>query len=92
MGKTVEAYRLALDVEIQAWSGFARALRTDDREAFEQMTDACRNHASAGSNATRPVIFEAMIMSILLEQQKKITKLEKELDAIRQKPVQPQPC
>jgi hypothetical protein len=88
MGKTVEAYRLALDIELQTWSGFARALRTGDREAFEQMTDACRNHASAASNATRPVILEAMVMSMLLEQQKKLTKLEKELDAIK-KPVQP---
>lgn len=88
MGKTVEAYRLALDAEFQAWSGFAKALRTGDREAFEQMADACRNHASAGSNATRPVIFEPMVMSMMLEQQKKLTKLEKELDAIK-KPVRP---
>ncbi len=36
MGKTVESYRIALDIEIQNWSGFAKALRTDDREAFEQ--------------------------------------------------------
>jgi hypothetical protein len=89
MGKTVESYRLALDTEIQTWTGFAKALRTDDREAFEQMTDACRNHASAGSNATRPEVFEPMIMSILLEQQKTLTRLEKELLAIKQKPVQP---
>lgn len=89
MGKTVESYRLALDIELQTWRGFFNALRTDDRNAFEQMTDACRNHASAGSNATRPEIFESMMMSILLEQQKKITRLEKKLDAIMQKPVSP---
>jgi hypothetical protein len=89
MGKTVESYRIALDTEIQSWNGFAKALRTDDREAFEQMTDACRNHASAGSNATRPEIFEPMVMSILLEQQKKLMRLEKELDAIKQRPAQP---
>jgi len=89
MGKTVESYRIALDTEIQSWNGFAKALRTDDKEAFEQMTDACRNHASAGSNATRPEIFEPMVMSVLLEQQKKLTRLEKELDAIKQKLVKP---
>jgi len=89
MGKTVESYRIALDTEIQSWNGFAKALRTDDREAFEQMTDACRNHASAGSNATRPEVFEPMVMSILLEQQKKLMRLEKELDAIKQRPAQP---
>ena len=89
MGKTVESYRLALDAEIQTWNGFAKALRTDDGVAFEQMTDACRNHASAGSNATRPEVFEPMVMSILLEQQKKLIRLEKELLAIKQKPAQP---
>lgn len=89
MGKTVESYRLALDAELLTWSGFSKALRSDDREAFEQVTDACRNHASAGSNATRPEMFEPMVMSILLEQQKKLTRLEKKLDAIKQKSAQP---
>jgi hypothetical protein len=89
MGKTVESYRLALDTEIQSWSGFVKALRADDRSAFEQMIDACRNHASAGSNATRPEIFEPMVMSILLEQQKKLNRLEKGLVAIKQKLAQP---
>lgn len=89
MGKTVESYRLALDVELQAWNGFAHALRTDDREAFEQMIDACRNHASAGSNSTQPELFEPMVMSMLLEQQKRLMRLEKELIAIKQKPSQP---
>jgi hypothetical protein len=86
MGKTVESYRIALDTEIQTWNGFVKALRSDDREAFERMTDACRNHASAGSNATRPEVFESMVMSILLEQQKTLMRLEKELVAVKQKP------
>ena len=89
MGKTIESYRLALDSEIQSWSGFSKALRSDDREAFEQIMDACRSYASAGSNATRPVLFEAMAMSILLFQQRKIVKLEKELDALKQPNSQP---
>jgi len=41
----------------------------------------------AASNATRPVAFEAMAMSIMLFQQKKLDKLEKELNSSRdQKP------
>lgn len=84
MGKTVESYRMALDREVQRWSVFARALRKEDRAAFEQLMDICRNYASAGSNATRPVLFEAMVMSILLHQQKILNKLE-ELFAISKK-------
>jgi len=89
MGKTVESYRLALDMEIQRWNGFAKALRNDDREAFEKLMDACRNYASAGSNATRPVMFEPMVMSILLYQQKRLNRLEKELNAVKQRLGQP---
>ncbi len=84
MGKTVESYRIALDIELQSWSGFAKALRSDDFKAFERLADACRNHASAGSNATRPEVFEAMVMSMLLEQEKKLIRFEKMLDAIKQ--------
>ena len=83
MGKTVESYRIALDRELQRWSGFARALRKDDREAFDQLMDICRNYASAGSNSTRPVLFEPMVMSVLLHQQKILNKLENELIAAR---------
>lgn len=82
MGKTVESYRMALDREVQRWSGFARALRKEDRVVFDQLMDVCRNFASAGSNATRPVLFEAMVMSVLLHQQKSLNKLEKMLLAV----------
>ena len=83
MGKTVESYRLKLDKEVQLWSGFARALRKNDRQIFEQMMDTCLNYASAGSNATRPVIFEAMVMCVLLEQQKVLNRLKKEIDSTK---------
>jgi hypothetical protein len=79
LGKTVESYRIALDRAVQMWSGFTRALRKEDRKTFDQLMDICRNYASAGSNAARPVLFEAMVMCILLDQQKILTRLKKEL-------------
>jgi hypothetical protein len=77
---------MALEDEIRKWNGFTKALRSTDREAFEELMDACRSFASAGSNATQPVIFEPMIMSMLLFQREKLQQLEKELDAVKQKP------
>jgi hypothetical protein len=88
MGKTVESYRMALEDEIRRWNGFAKTLRTEDREAFEALMDACRLFASAGSNATQPILFETMVMSILLFQQKKLHRLQKALDANKQQPRQ----
>jgi hypothetical protein len=77
---------MVIEEEIRRWKGFAKALRAEDREAFEALMDACRLYASAGSNATQPIIFEPMVMSILLFQQKKLHRLEKALDAIKQLP------
>jgi hypothetical protein len=75
---------MAIEDEINRWKGFEKALRTEDREAFEALMDACRSYASAGSNAAKPILFEPMIMSILLFQQKRIKQLEKKLNAIQQ--------
>jgi hypothetical protein len=86
MGKTVESYRMALDSEIIDWKGFARALRSEERQAFEALMDACRNYASAGSNATRPILFEPMVMSILLNQQMSLVRLQKELNDLKGQP------
>jgi len=83
MGRTVESYRMALEDEISRWKGFAKALRTEDREAFDALMNACRLFASAGSNATQPILFEPMVMSILLFQQKKLRRLEKALNATK---------
>jgi hypothetical protein len=45
MDKTAESSRLALEGEICRWSGFARALRKEDRGAFDGLMDMCRSWA-----------------------------------------------
>lgn len=83
MGKTVESYRMAIEDEFSRWKGFAKALRSEEKEAFEMLMDACRVHASAGSNAVQPVIFEPMTMSMLLSLQKQVLKFQKELNDLK---------
>ena len=84
MGKTVESCRMAVEAEISRWSGFARALRKDDREVFEELMDTCRGFASEAGNATNPILFEPIVMSLLLAQQKRIRTLEKKLGITQQ--------
>jgi hypothetical protein len=83
LGKTVPAYRFVLEDEIGRWGGFVRVLGREDREAFEALMDMCRNYASAGSNATNPIVFEPMVMAILLGQQRRIRELEQKLKSIQ---------
>jgi len=82
MDRTVDSYQIALEDEIGRWIGFVKALRSDDRQAFEALLDACRNYVSAGSKAVQPLIFESMAFSILLFQQKKIEHISSTLKLI----------
>ena len=60
--------------------GFRKALTSDgDREVFDELMDMCRNSAMAAGNACNPIVFEPMVMSIMLGQQKKLRKLENNL-------------
>jgi len=68
---------------IKKWTGFVRALRTDDRVAFEELMNACRSYASAAGAANRPIVIEAMFMSILLSHQKTLMKVENTLEKLR---------
>ena len=85
MGKTVESYRIAIEDEIHRWNGFAKALRKEERKAFDTLIDACRIYASAGSNSTQPLPFEPMIISMLVSQQIQLQKLQKDLDDLKVK-------
>ena len=89
MGRTVVSYRQALEGEIARWEGFRKALRAEDAVAFDKMMNACRMHASAGSMATRPILFEAMVMSILLSQEKAIMEIIERLERIEKQLCQP---
>jgi hypothetical protein len=82
VGRTVPSYRQALEAEIKRWEGFRKALRGSDLEAFDRMMNACRVSASAGSMATRPILAEAMFMSILLRQQKELIEIRERLDRL----------
>jgi hypothetical protein len=76
---------VVLEEEIRGWRGFRGALRIDERQVFDEMLDACRLHASAGSMSGRPVPLESMLISILLEQQKAIKRLREELELVKKR-------
>jgi hypothetical protein len=85
VGRTVPSYRQALETEISLWEGFRKALRGKDLEAFTQMMNVCRMHASASSMATRSILTEAMFMSILLSQGKELTEIKENLERLEKK-------
>ena len=89
MGKTVPSFRMMLEREIEKWQGFSRALRGDDRRAFGELMTECRLRASEAGAAVRPIVSEAMFMSILLSHQKTLDQIRAALEKaeiIKQKP------
>ena len=83
LGKTVPSYRMALEFELENWKNFKKSLLTDEeKQAFEEIADMARSHASAAGNACRPILFEPMALSILLGQQKRIRTLQRKIDAL----------
>ncbi|MBS7614739.1 hypothetical protein KEJ18_03290 [Candidatus Bathyarchaeota archaeon] len=83
MGKTVPSYRMVLESEIKKWEPFLKALRKEDREAFEELINECRRYASAAGAAVRPIISEAMFMSILLSHQKSLKEFKAALERLK---------
>ena len=73
MIRIVPAYRMTLESIIQSWSDYRRALPKDDREAFDEMANNARMHASASTYATFTDPVEGALLSILLEQLKRPT-------------------
>ena len=83
MEKTEPTYRMAIESEIANWKTFRDGLASDaEKEAFDLLMDMCRSQAIAGSSTCNPILFEPMVMSVLLEQQKQIRTLQRKIDAI----------
>jgi len=74
---------MILENEIKKWEEFLKALRRDDKAAFEELMNACRRYASAAGAATRPIIIEAMFMSILLSHQKTLKEIKANFERLK---------
>jgi hypothetical protein len=61
----------------QQWNDFRRALRKGDREAFDELMNKARMHASAATYAISMDPTESAMMSMLLEHEKELARLKK---------------
>lgn len=75
MGRTVPTYRSVLEGVSQQWRDFRRALRREDREAFDSLVVKARMHSSASTYAISLDPAESIIISMLLEHEKELLRL-----------------
>jgi hypothetical protein len=83
MGRTVLPFSQALEREYGDWKKFRRGLRREDQEILDRLFDLARIHVQAGSYASRPWPLETILFSILIEQEKGLQTLRKEVTDMR---------
>ena len=62
---------------------FRSALRKEDQQLFDEMWRAPKLHLAAGAYLANETPLDTILMSMLLEQYKKIKQLETELSSLK---------
>jgi len=76
MGRTLQtANQIILD-EQKSFRNFKGALRRQDQLMFEALFAKARNYTAAISQANHALPFEAILLAMLLEQQREIERLK----------------
>ncbi len=80
MGRTVPSFRMQLEEIILELSVFRKALRAEDKDAFDRLMNMARKHASSCTVAPTLDPMDAVFLSILIELEKEINILRRELN------------
>ncbi len=89
LGRTVLSFRMLLEEIIAELSVFRKALRGEDKTAFDSLMNKARSHASSCTVAPTLEPMDAVFLSILIEQQKEINSLREALNVPAGHQVQP---
>lgn len=82
MGRTLATFTQLIHLEIDSWRRYRRALRREDQQALDALFAAARHHASAGAYLARNSPFEAMLLSMLIEQHKHAMALQQKVASL----------
>jgi hypothetical protein len=82
MGRTTPTYRDRLRATREEWADFERALRRRDRDAYETLWEHAHGYADAGGFQNPPEPMDAILLSMLLAQERERQELEARLDAL----------
>jgi hypothetical protein len=75
MGRTIPSFRIASEMEIWKWRPFRKLLDKQERKVFDEMLSISRFYNVAGTMACRPVLVHVILMSIIFEHYRQLTKL-----------------
>lgn len=78
MGRTVATWRDRIERRIVALARYRRALRLDDRIAFDRLLNSVRSRSSACGMMPASDEFEPALLSMLVDLETRLSRVEKE--------------
>lgn len=79
MGRTVPTFRQLIEQAAQRWMKFRRALRREDQQHFDRLFLRARSYTQAATYQCHDNPMEAILLSIALDQEKRLYALERQL-------------
>ena len=80
MGRTLPSITQAFLQEQESFHRFRRALRRSDQLALDDLFASARQHLAAAAHAAHPLPFETFLLAMLLEEHKKVLRLQNILE------------
>ena len=77
MGRTLPSITQAFLQEQGSLTRFRRALRRSDQLVLDDLLAAARQHLAAAAYAAHPLPFESFLLAMLLEEHKRVLRLER---------------
>ena len=75
MGRTIPSYRIVSEIEILKWRPFRKLLDKQDRKIYDETFSYSRLYNVAWTMACRLVLIHTILMSIIFEHYKKLSKI-----------------
>ena len=83
MGRTLPSITQAFMQEQASLARFRRALRREDQRALDDLLASARHHLAASAYASHLLPFEVMLLAMLVEEHKRVLRLQSELESLR---------
>ena len=82
MGRTVPSITQAFLQDQASFTRFRRALRKSDQLALDDLFASARQHLAAAAYASHVLPFEVFLLSMLLEEHKKVMHMEYRIERL----------
>jgi hypothetical protein len=80
MDRPSPSFSRLIEQERRRWVPFRRALSQPDQEAFDHLFTCITRHLQANVYLSRPRTFEAIMLTVLLEHEKRIEEVMRRLE------------